>query len=139
MGVDTFMTVDMQYVYQDKLLDGYSAMQYGAGYFDHSDITVNSYLFADGSMDKKLANLISPYYVGKVTDAVTKAASRYQLNGINLGTASWFLYSDYLENRIRTGRRLPCFMKRALPPYRRRCRRPWGTTAMRTASPMWIT
>ena len=99
MGVDTFMTVDMQYVYQDKLLDGYSAMQYGAGYFDHSDITVNSYLFADGSMDKKLANLISPYYVGKVTDAVTKAASRYQLNGINLGTASWFLYSDYLENR----------------------------------------
>ncbi len=97
-GVDTFMTVDMQYVYQDKMMDGYSVMQYGPGYFDHSDITVNHYLFADGSMDKKLANLISPYYVNKVTETVTKAVSKYKLNGINLGSASWFLYSDFLEN-----------------------------------------
>lgn len=98
-GIDTFMTVDMQYVYQDKLFDGYTTMQYGPGYFDHTDITVNHYLFADGSMDKKLADLISPYYVGKVTDCVVKAASKYGLNGVNLGSASWFLFSDFMETR----------------------------------------
>ncbi len=99
LGIDTFMTVDMQYVYQDKLLDGYSTMQYGPGYFDHSDVTVSHYLFADGSADKTLANLISPYYAGKVAGVIGKAASRSGWNGINLGSASWYLYSDYLENR----------------------------------------
>lgn len=99
LGIDTFMTVDMQYVYQDKLLDGYTTMQYGPGYFDHSDITVKKYLFADGSPMGELARLISPYYAGKVAGTIGKAAERNNWNGINLGSASWYLYSDYLESR----------------------------------------
>ena len=96
-GIDTFMTVDMQYVYQDKMLDGYSTMQYGPGYFDHTDIKVDSYFQADGSRDKKLADLISPHYADKVAGALKKAVNYFDLSGLNLGTASWFLYSDYLE------------------------------------------
>ena len=74
-------------------------MQYGPGYFDHSDITVKKYLFADGSPMGELARLISPYYAGKVAGTIGKAAERNNWNGINLGSASWYLYSDYLESR----------------------------------------
>lgn len=99
LGIDTFMTVDLQYVYQNKLLDGYSTMQYGPGYFDYTDITVNSYYLSDGFKEETLANLISPYYLGKITDRLNKSLSKYKLNGLNLGSACWLLYSDFVENR----------------------------------------
>lgn len=98
-GVGVYMTVDMQYVYQDKLLDGYSTLQYGPDYFDHSDVKVYSYVLADGTVDGKLADLISPYYAGKVTGVLSKAVQKYGITGINLGTASNYLYSDFLESR----------------------------------------
>lgn len=98
-GVDTFMTVDMQYVWRDTWMDGYSPLQYGPGYFDHSNITVDSYYQADGSRKEKLADLISPYYAGQIGDRLAKVSRRYDFSGINLGSASWFLYSDYLEEQ----------------------------------------
>lgn len=98
-GVDTFMTADLQYVYQDKLMDGYTTMQYSPGYFDHTNITVSGFLQADGSRYMKLADLISPCYVDKVAKNLSRTADKYHLSGMNLGTASWFLYSDFLESR----------------------------------------
>ena len=98
--IDVYMTVDMQYVYQDKPFDGYSTLMYGPGYFDRNDIIVKEYVLADGSLDGKLANLISPYYAGTVSKALVDAASKYMINGFNLGSASNYLYSDFLEDRF---------------------------------------
>lgn len=97
--IETYMTVDMQYVYQDKLMDGYSTLQYAPGYFDHSDIEVDSYYIADGYYKERLANLISPHFALQVSDKIAKQASKYDITGLNLGTATWDLYSDYLEDR----------------------------------------
>lgn len=98
-GIDTFMTFDTQYVYQDKLLDGYSKMQYAAGYFDHSNIEVGNYSVSNGMKNGKKADLISPAYALQMAACVQKGVNKYHLTGINLGTMSWELYSDYLENR----------------------------------------
>lgn len=98
-GIDTFMMMDLQYVYNDQLFDGYTAQQYGPSYFDRSEITIKSYNLADGSEAGDLANLISPYYAGKVTNTVSKFTEKNQISGLNLGSASWLLYSDFRESR----------------------------------------
>lgn len=97
--IDTFMTFDQQYVYQDKLFDGYSKMKYAPNYFDHSGIEVNSYYISDKVVEKKLASLISPAFALQMASQVQKGVNKYNLTGVNLGTASWDLYSDYLEKR----------------------------------------
>lgn len=97
--VDTYMTVDMQYVYQDKLFDGYSKLQYAPGYFDHSSITVGSYNTANGRWQDTIANLISPHYAVQIAEKIGASAGKNKISGIQLGTASWDLYSDYLEER----------------------------------------
>ncbi len=99
MGVDTYMTVEMQYVYKDKMLDGYSTLQYAPSYFDHSNIEVNSYFFADNSLDEKLADLISPYYADKTADSILSGVGKYGIRRLNLGSVSNYLYSDFLESR----------------------------------------
>ncbi len=97
--IGTYMTVDMQYVYQDKLMDGYSTLQYAPGYFDHSTIEVGSYYTVDGYYKKPLANLISPHFALQVSEKIAKQTSKYDITGLHLGTATWDLYSDYLEDR----------------------------------------
>lgn len=97
--IGTYMTVDMQYVYQDKMMDGYSTLQYAPGYFDHSTIEVGSYYTVDGYYKKPLANLISPHFALQVSEKIAKQTSKYDITGLHLGTATWDLYSDYLEDR----------------------------------------
>ncbi len=99
MGIDAFMTVEMQYVYKDKMMDGYSTMKYAPSYFDHKSIEVNSYFFADNSMDEKLADLISPYFADQVTDGILDGTAKYDIRKLNLGSVSNYLYSDFLESR----------------------------------------
>ncbi len=97
--INTYMTVDMQYVYQDKLLDGYSTLQYAPGYFDHTTIQVDSFYTADGYVKERLANLISPRFALQVSEKIAKQTSKYDITGLHLGTATWELYSDFLEDR----------------------------------------
>lgn len=95
----TYMTVDMQYVYKDKLMDDYSTLQYAPGYFDHSTVDIDSYYTVDGFYKDKLANLISPHFALQVSEKIEKQTSKYGINGLHLGTVTSDLYSDFLEER----------------------------------------
>lgn len=96
-GIPLYMTVELQYVYQDKMFDGYSAMKYAPRYFDNTNIKVLEYGLASRVSEGELASLISPCYVEKVTEKLTKELSKKSVSGVGLGTLSWELYSDLLD------------------------------------------
>ena len=96
-GIPLYMTVDLQYVYKDKLFDGYSAMKYAPRYFDNTNIKVIEYGLASRVSEGELASLISPYYVEEVTEKLTKELVKRSVSGVGLGTLSWELYSDLLD------------------------------------------
>ncbi|MGN0142198.1 MAG: DUF5696 domain-containing protein [Roseburia sp.] len=98
-GNKLFMTLDLQYVYEDELFDGYSAMHYAPRYFDNTNIKVNEYGLASRVSEGTLANLISPYYVNQITEALSGKLSKKKIGGVNVGTLSWELYSDLLEEK----------------------------------------
>lgn len=95
-GIPLYMTVDLQYVYKDKMFDGYSAMKYAPRYFDNTNIKVNEYGLASRVSEGELASLISPCYVEAVTEKLTKELVKKSVSGVGLGTLSWELYSDLL-------------------------------------------
>lgn len=94
---DTFLTLDLQYVYDDQLFDGYSNMQYAPRYFDNTTIKINDYGLASRVSEGTLASLISPYYVEKITSKLSNRLEKKNVTGVNLGTLSWELYSDLLS------------------------------------------
>ena len=96
-GDDLYMTLDLQYVYKDKLFDAYSSMRYAPRYFDNSIVKINEYGLASRVSEGEAASLISPYYVNQITE---KLAGRLKglVTGVNLGTLSWELYSDLLRS-----------------------------------------
>lgn len=96
-GIPLYMTVDLQYVYKDKLFDGYSAMKYAPRYFDNTNIKVIEYGLASRVSEGELASLISPYYVEEVSEKLTKELAKKSVSGVGLGTLSWELYSDLLD------------------------------------------
>ena len=96
-GIPLYMTVDLQYVYKDKMFDGYSAMKYAPRYFDNTNIKVIEYGLASRVSEGELASLISPYYVEEVTEKLTKDLAKKSVSGVGLGTLSWELYSDLLD------------------------------------------
>ena len=97
-GVNLFFTAELQYVYKDELMDGYSALQNAPKYFDRSSVYTADYYLDTREMDtENLISLISPVYVSKVSDALSKKASKLGGAGLNLGTISYNLYSDQLE------------------------------------------
>ncbi len=93
-GNDLYMTLDLQYVYKDKLLDGYSGMRYAPRYFDNTNIKVNQYGLASRVNEGTLASLISPVYAETIAGKMSDAFTKKNLPGVNLGTLSWELYSD---------------------------------------------
>lgn len=95
-GVDTFLTLQLQSVYKDGLLDGYSPFGNAPKYFDRSTVTQPVYYMASGNRDKnQVINLISPAYVESTAEKVVKRLSGLEA-GINLGTISYNLYTDQL-------------------------------------------
>ncbi len=95
-GVDTFLTVQLQQVYKDGLLDGYSPFGNAPKYFDRSSVTQPVYYMANGNRDKsQVINLISPVYVGSTAEKIVKKLSGLDA-GVNLGTICYNLYSDQL-------------------------------------------
>lgn len=95
-GVDTFLTLQLQQVYKDGILDGYSPFGNAPKYFDRSTATQPVYFMANGKQDKtQVINLISPVYVGKTAEKVVKKLSGVEA-GVNLGTISYNLYTDQL-------------------------------------------
>lgn len=92
-----YMTLDLQYVYKDKMLDGYSAMKYAPRYFDNTNIKVNQYGLASRVSEDIYADLISPFYVAEVAENIGNKLQKNGILGVNLGTVSWELYSDLLD------------------------------------------
>ena len=97
--IPLYMTVDLQYVYKDKWFDGYSAFEYAPRYFDNTNIGVIEYGLASRVSEGELASLISPCYVGDVTKKLIKQLSKKSVPGVGLGTLSWELYSDMLDEK----------------------------------------
>lgn len=97
-SADLYMTVDLQYVYKDEWFDGYSAMKYAPRYFDNTNIRVAEYGLASRVKEGDLASLISPCYVGEIAGDLSGQLRKKKVQGVNLGTLSWELYSDLLEN-----------------------------------------
>lgn len=93
-GKDLYFTADFQYVYRDKLFDGYSTMRYAPKYFDNTNATVNRYGIASRESDGTLANLISPCYTEKIVSDFTGMLTKKRITGIHIGTLSYELYSD---------------------------------------------
>ncbi len=97
--VDTFLTLQLQYVYDDGLFDGYSPMSNAPKYFDRSNVTQGVYYLSNNKRDdEQEIDLISPYFVDSVAQKVIKKLSNVNA-GINLGTISWNLYTDQLTER----------------------------------------
>lgn len=99
LGAEVYLTTDLQYVYKDKAFDGYSKLSMSPNYFDHTKVEAKDFNISDGKKDGTMANLISPCYVSTVEAKVNKVLSKYGEVGVNLGTASGTLFSDYLESR----------------------------------------
>lgn len=97
-GADLYMTVDLQYVYKDEWFDGYSAMKYAPRYFDNTNIRVAEYGLASRVKEGDLASLISPCHVGEIAGDLSGQLRKKKVQGVNLGTLSWELYSDLLES-----------------------------------------
>ncbi len=104
-GVDLYMTVDLQYVYEDDFFDGYSSIRYAPRYFDNTVIKINQYGLASRVSEDKLANLISPYHVSGITGEFTGKLNKQGVEGVNLGTLSWELFSD-LQSSTYTDRQM---------------------------------
>lgn len=97
-GGNLYMTLDLQYVYQDKFLDGYSNMRYAPRYFDNTNVKLNEYGLASRVSEGEAASLISSCYVEEIAQKLTGKLGKQEITGINLGTLSWELYSDLLQS-----------------------------------------
>lgn len=98
-NVDVYMGIELQNVYQNKLTDGYSTMAQAPGYFDHTTITQKDYSLSSGVATGKKSDLISPNFVVSNSQKLLKGLGKYGVSGVDIGSASNRLYSDYLEER----------------------------------------
>lgn len=96
-GVPVFYTAQLQYVYQDGLLDGYRPESNGPRYYDNTVARVSSYLIPNGMKDRKTpaAEMISPYFVEKMTDTFLEKTGGYEFTGISVENLASDLFSDF--------------------------------------------
>ena len=99
LGVNTYMTLDIQNVYKNKLTDGYSTLSNAPGYFDHTVVYSKEYSLSGSSSTGKEADLISPYFAMDYTKKLINGISKYEITGVDFTYATYRLYSDYLEER----------------------------------------
>lgn len=98
-GIDFFMTLDFQYVYEDTLTDGYSEIKYAPRYFDNTVIKINHYGMASRVSEGTLSSLISPYYVNIIADKISPKLVKEDITGVNIGSLSYELYSDFNDDK----------------------------------------
>lgn len=97
--VDLYMTVDFQYVFEDKFFDGYSNISYAPRYFDNTVIKINEYGLASRVTEGELASLLSPYFVSEIAKNMSAKLTKKGASGVNIGTLSWELFSDLQSAR----------------------------------------
>ncbi len=98
-GIPVYMDADFQYVYKDKLFDGYNRLGFAPRYFDNTVVQSGEYHISTGSLSGTFIQMISPYYIGPVTEKFISGTKKYSLPGISLGNTSYNLYSDLYKSR----------------------------------------
>lgn len=93
-AVSLYMTADLQYVYKDGVLDGYSSIRYAPRYFDNTVVKINAYGLASRVTEDTFANLISPFYVNEIAQKLGRGLQKKNVSGVNMGSISWELFSD---------------------------------------------
>ncbi len=99
LGINTYMTLDIQNVYINKLTDGYNSLTDAPGYFDHTVVYSKDYSLAGSSAIGKEADLISPKLAPEYTGKLLGQIGKYGITGVDYNYATNRLYSDYLEER----------------------------------------
>lgn len=94
-GTRVFQKAEFQYVYKDRLFDGYTANTYTARYFDNKLIKSGRVVIPNGFIKDKKILMLSPSYLDSIATKFIQSSKRLPLTGINIGTMSTMLYSDY--------------------------------------------
>ncbi len=95
-GVPVFYTAQLQYVYQDELLDGYRPESNGPRYYDNTVARASSYFIPNGIKDRSAStNMISPWFVEKMADTFLKKTKGYEFTGISVENLASDLFSDF--------------------------------------------
>lgn len=98
-NIPVYLGVQLQYVYKDTLFDGYSNGSYAPRYFDKSIVKTGDHAIPNGYISEKNINIISPFYVNKLTEEFLKKRSGLENVGYAPQDLTFNLYSDYLEER----------------------------------------
>lgn len=99
MGICVFHSAELQFVYKSALNDGYASGSHAPMYYDKSTVRTGEYLIPNGMQIKRNIDLISPYYVGQMTDYFIKKANKYNFTGISVNSLATELFSDYMDTR----------------------------------------
>ena len=96
-GIPVFYTAQLQYVYDDGLLDGYRPESNGPRYYDNTVASSYSYLIPNGMKDGRTdaVEMISPYYVESMADTFLKKTGGYDFTGISVENLACDLFSDF--------------------------------------------
>ena len=98
-GIPVYLDAQFQYVYKDKLFDGFNRLTDAPRYFDNTVVTTGEYYVANGVQKEKDIQMISPYHINRVTKEFLSRTSKDSLPGVSLGTISYHLYSDLYQSR----------------------------------------
>lgn len=86
----------LQYVYQDGLLDGYRPESNGPRYYDNTVARAARYFIPNGIKDRTASiDMISPYYVEKMAETFLKKTKGYGFTGISVENLASDLFSDF--------------------------------------------
>ncbi len=99
LDIPLFWESDFQYVYKDKILDGYQAERHSPRYYDNTIVNSYKYMIPNNMRDKSApeAHMISPYYLEEITGDYMKATAKYALDGLGIGYLASDLYGDHYE------------------------------------------
>lgn len=97
-NIVVYPVAELQQVYKNTLLDGYSVQNHAPRYFDRSTVRLGEYLTANGLLKEKDIHLISAYYAESLAKRVGDYLEKQGVSAVALGTLSSNLYSDYDED-----------------------------------------
>jgi len=98
-GIPVYFSVDLQYVYEDNMFDGYTTISHSPRYYDKSVVRYGKALIPNGLIPETDINMISPYHVESFAEKFMKKSDKLNLAGVAVGHLTSDLYSDYMDKR----------------------------------------
>lgn len=98
-GINSYFTVDLQHVYEDKAFDGFNKLSDAPQYFDHTAVYESYTTVFDLSKVGVKGYLVSPLSLSKASKKVDKYFNKKDLSGIAFTSISNNLFSDYPDSR----------------------------------------